>query len=387
VERDLYDDEHEAFRKSVRAFLEAETVPRYPRWEADGIVERGFYAELGANGFIGTAIPEAWGGGGCPDFRFNAVLGEELMAADLASVATGTMVHNDICIPYLLDLGTEEQKDRWLPGVAAGTSIAAVAMTEPGMGSDLAAMRTTAIRDGDCYVVNGAKTFISNGINADLIVVAAKTDPTARHSGISLLVLERGMVGLERGRNLDKLGLHAQDTAELAFTDVRVPIENLLGTEGGGFGALVDHLAQERLAIAVLAVAAARAALGRTIEYAHARKAFGTSIASFQNTRFRFAEMDSEIDIGQSYVDGCVRALNAGTLTPVAAAKAKWWTTEMLGRVVDTCLQLHGGYGYMNEYPIARAFADSRVLRIYGGATEVLKEVVGRALEPTARTR
>ena len=283
-------------------------------------------------------------------------------------------------LPYFLSFTTDEQKARWLPGIASGEFVTAVAMTEPGIGSDLASMRTTAIRDGDVYVVDGSKTFITNGINADLVVTAVKTDPTQRHRGMSLLVLERGMPGFDRGRNLDKIGQHAQDTAELFFTGVRVPAANLLGEEGQGFAYLVTKLPQERLSIAVAGVAAARAALDWTLEYVKQRTAFGTPIGSFQNSRFRLAEMDTEIDVAQHYLDACVRALAAGELTAEDAAKAKWWGTELQGRVVDGCVQLHGGYGYMTEYPIARAYADARVTRIYGGTTEIMKEIVGRSL-------
>jgi alkylation response protein AidB-like acyl-CoA dehydrogenase len=255
-------------------------------------------------------------------------------------------------------------------------------MTEPGIGSDLASMSTSAIRDGDHYVVNGAKTFITNGINADLVITAVKTDPSQRHAGMSLLVLERGMPGFERGRNLDKLGQHAQDTAELSFTDVRVPVANLLGEQGQGFRQLVANLPQERLSIALSSVASAAVALEQTLEYATARRAFGQPIASFQNSRFVLAEIATEVDIAQTYVDRCIRARNAGELTAEDAAKAKWWCTELQGRVLDRCLQLHGGYGYMSEYPIARAYADARVTRIYGGTTEIMKELIGRSLVP-----
>jgi alkylation response protein AidB-like acyl-CoA dehydrogenase len=258
-------------------------------------------------------------------------------------------------------------------------------MTEPGIGSDLASMKTTAVREGDgadaVYVVNGAKTFITNGINSDLVIVAVKTDPTQRHKGMSLLVVERGMPGFERGRNLDKLGQHAQDTSELFFSDVRVPVANLLGEkEGEGFAQLVHNLPRERLSIAIAGVAAAKAALTWTLEYVKERTAFGTPVGSFQNSKFALAEMDTEIDLAQHYVDDCVRALNAGELTAIDASKAKWWCTEMQGRVVDRCLQLHGGYGYMTEYPIARAYSDARITRIYGGTTEIMKEVIGRGL-------
>ena len=284
-------------------------------------------------------------------------------------------------MPYFLAYCTDEQKRRWLPGIVSGELITAIGMTEPGIGSDLASMATTAIRDGDSYVVNGAKTFITNGISADLVITAVKTDPAQRHRGMSLLVLERDMPGFTRGRNLDKLGQHAQDTAELFFSDVRVPVGNLLGPEEGqGFRQLVTNLPQERLSIAVAAVAAARSALDLTLAYVRERRAFGQPVGSFQNSRFVLAEIATEVDIAQHYVDDCVRALNAGELTPVDAAKAKWWTTELQGRAVDRCVQLHGGYGYMNEYPIARAFADARVTRIYGGTTEIMKDLIGRDL-------
>jgi alkylation response protein AidB-like acyl-CoA dehydrogenase len=290
-------------------------------------------------------------------------------------------VHSDICLPYFLSYATDEQKQRWLPGLVNGELIAAIAMTEPGTGSDLAGISSTAARRDDEYVVNGAKTFITNGINADLVITAVRTDRSERHRGLSLLVVERDTPGFERGRNLEKIGTHAQDTAELFFDDAHVPAENLLGNEGEGFAYLVSNLPQERLSIAVAAVAAAEAALGWTVEYVRDRKAFGTPIGSFQNTRFELAEMRTEVDVGQAYVDRCVEALNAGELTAEDAAGAKWWCTELQGRVVDRCLQLHGGYGYMLEYPIARAYADARVTRIYGGSNEIMKEIVGRAMK------
>jgi alkylation response protein AidB-like acyl-CoA dehydrogenase len=381
MRRTLYDDDHEAFRASVRTFVEKEIVPHAEAWGVAGIVPRELFTAAGRQGFLGMEVPESYGGGGVRDFRFNAVLGEELLRAADAGAGLGLSLHNDICLPYFLTYCTEEQKRRWLPGIVSGELITAIGMTEPGIGSDLASMATTAIRDGDSYVVNGAKTFITNGINADLVVTAVKTDPTQKHTGISLLVLERGMAGFTRGRNLDKLGQHAQDTAELFFTDVRVPVTNLLGPEEGqGFRQLVANLPQERLSIAVAAVAAARAALDWTLAYVRERRAFGQQVGSFQNSRFVLAEIATEVDVAQHYVDDCVRALNADELTAVDAAKAKWWTTELQGRVMDRCLQLHGGYGYMNEYPIARAFADARVTRIYGGTTEIMKEVVGRDL-------
>jgi alkylation response protein AidB-like acyl-CoA dehydrogenase len=381
VKRTLYESDHEDFREAFRAFVGKEIVPHEAQWERDGAVARELFTTAGANGFLGIDAPEEFGGGGVKDFRFNAVISEELLRVGAAGSGLGLTLHNDIVLPYLLTYCTDEQKQRWLPGVVSGETILAIAMTEPGIGSDLASMSTTAIRDGDHYVVNGAKTFITNGINSDLVITAVKTDPTQKHRGMSLLVLERGMAGFERGRNLDKLGQHAQDTAELSFTDVRVPVANLLGTaEGQGFTQLVTKLPQERLSIAVAGVAAARAALDWTLEYVKERKAFGHPIGSFQNSKFVLAEIATEVDIAQHYVDDCIRALNAGELDAVDASKAKYWCTELQGRVVDRCLQLHGGYGYMNEYPIARAYADARITRIYGGTTEIMKEVIGRSL-------
>jgi alkylation response protein AidB-like acyl-CoA dehydrogenase len=381
MKRTVYGEEHEAFRQSFRGWLEKQVVPHAEEWDEAGIVPREFFSDAAKYGFVGMAIPEEFGGGGVDDFRFNAVLTEESQRLGVGTPVLGLVAHNDLCTPYLVSYGTPEQARRWLPGVAKGELITAIAMTEPGAGSDLAGIATTAIRDGDHYVVNGAKTFISNGINADLVLTVVKTDPAERHAGISLLVIERGMPGFERGRNLRKLGQHSQDTAELSFNDVRVPVANLLGEEGKGFGYLIANLPQERMATAVSSVAAARAALDWTIDYVRDRKAFGQSIGSFQNTRFRLAEVATEIDVAQAYVDQCLTALVAGELTVEDAAKAKWWTSEVQSRAVDTCLQLHGGYGYMLEYPIARAYADARISRIYAGTTEIMKEIIGRSLK------
>ncbi len=380
MRRRLFEADHEAFRESVRRFLDKEVVAHQQQWDAEGIVPRELFTTAGRGGFLGMAIPEEHGGGGVDDFRFNTVLGEEVQRCGAAAAGLGLTLHNDICLPYFLDLAIEEQRRRWLPGIASGELITAIAMTEPGIGSDLASMKTTAIRDGDCYVVNGSKTFITNGINADLVITAVKTDPGERHKGMSLLVLERDMAGFERGRNLDKLGQHAQDTAELFFHDVRVPAGNLLGEQGEGFAHLIDRLPQERLSIAIAGVAAAAAALDWTLDYVRDRTAFGKPVGSFQHSRFRLAEIATEIDIAQVYTDRCVEALNDDELSAEDAAKAKWWCTELQGRVLDTCLQLHGGYGYMTEYPIARAYADARITRIYGGTTEIMKEVIGRSL-------
>jgi alkylation response protein AidB-like acyl-CoA dehydrogenase len=383
MRRTLFEDVHEDFRASFRTFLAREVIGeegRYGEWERAGIVPREVFALAGRGGFLAVAVPERHGGAGAEDFRFNLVIGEEAQLAGVGSFGLGVTLHNDICLPYFLSYCTDGQRERWLGGIASGELITALAMTEPGIGSDLAAMTTRARRDGDHYVVNGAKTFITNGINADLVIVAVKTDPSERHRGISLLVLERGMEGFERGRNLDKLGQHAQDTAELSFTDVRVPIENLLGEEGQGFRYLVSNLPQERLSIAASAVSACEAALGWTLDYVRERQAFGQPIGSFQHSRFTLAQLRSETDIARAYIDRCAQALSAGELTPEDAASAKWWCTELQGRVVDRCLQLHGGYGYMLDYPIARAYADARVTRIYGGANEIMLEIVGRSL-------
>jgi alkylation response protein AidB-like acyl-CoA dehydrogenase len=383
VQRRLFDDSHEAFRASFRQFVDKEMAPHADEWDEAGIVDRHVFKEAGTHGFLGMAIPTEYGGGGVDDFRFNLVIGEELQRAGLNAAGLGLTLHNDICLPYFLKYCTEEQRGRWLPGIASGELITAVAMTEPGIGSDLGNMKTSAIRDGDDYVVNGSKTFITNGINADLVITAVKTDPTQKHRGISLVVIERGTPGFERGRNLDKIGLHAQDTAELFFTDARVPVANRLGDEGTGFGYLVNNLAQERLSIGATGLAAAKQAFEWTIDYVRQRQAFGEPIGSFQNTRFVLAELATEVEVTQTFIDRCVESLNEGTLTVEEAAMAKWWGTELQKRAVDRCLQLHGGYGYMREYPIARAYADARVTTIYGGTTEIMKEIIGRSLRLT----
>jgi alkylation response protein AidB-like acyl-CoA dehydrogenase len=380
MRRTLFQTEHDDFRAAVRQFVEKEIVPYTGQWAEAGIVPRELFTTAGAAGLLSTAIPEEYGGGGVPDFRFNLVLSEETARVGAAAAGLGLTLHTDICTPYLLRLTNEEQKRRWLPGVASGELITAIAMTEPGIGSDLASMSTTARRDGDEYIVNGAKTFITNGINADLVITAVKTDPAQKHRGMSLLVIERGTAGFERGRNLAKMGQHAQDTAELFFDEARVPAANLLGAEGEGFGQLTSNLPQERLSIAGYGVAAARAALDWTVTYVQQRTAFGRPVGSFQNTRFRLAELATEVDIAQAFVDQCVLALNDGELSPADAAKAKWWCTELQGRAVDLGVQLHGGYGYMAEFPIAQAWADARITRIYGGTTEIMKEIVGRDL-------
>ena len=380
MERTLFDEDHELFRDSVRRFIAADVAPHNDEWERAGLVDRAMFTAAGKHGFLGMAAPVEHGGGGVADFRYNLVIAEEVQRAGINAAGLGWTLHNDICLPYFLALTDEAQQARWLPGICSGELITAIAMTEPAIGSDLASMTTTAIRDGDDYVVNGSKTFITNGINADLVITAVKTDPGERHKGMSLIVLERDMPGFERGRNLDKIGMHAQDTAELFFSDVRVPVANRLGEEGQGFRYLVTNLPQERLSIAATGVAAAQAAFDQTLAYVRERKAFGQPVGSFQNSRFRMAEMATEIEIAQSFIDRCVLALNAGELTADEAAMAKWFCTELQGRVVDACVQLHGGYGYMAEYPVARAYADARITRIYGGTTEIMKEIIGRSL-------
>ena len=380
MDRQIFESEHEDFRETVRRFVAEEVSPHFEQWEEDGIMPREVFGKAADKDMLAMAAPEEFGGLGLDDYRFNQVIVEEGSYAGALGCLLGLSLHNDICLPYFLEYTTDEQKERWLPGIVDGSLITALAMTEPGIGSDLGSLGTKAIRENGHYVVDGSKTFITNGINADLVITAVKTDPKEAHKGISLVVIERGMDGFERGRNLEKVGMHSQDTAELFFNEVAVPAENLLGEEGQGFSYLISNLAQERLSIAVGAVASAQAALDWTLEYVRDRTAFGRPVGSFQNSRFRLAEIKTEVDIAQIYIDRCVLALNEGTLTAEDAAAAKWWTTEMAGRVIDECVQLHGGYGYMMEYPIARLWADHRVTRIYGGTNEIMKEIVGRSM-------
>ncbi len=378
MERNLFEPEHELFRESFRKFVQKEMLPNYEQWEKDGIVSREVWRKAGHAGFLCMDAPEEFGGAGVRDFRYNAVINEEIARVGYKGAAF--TLQNDVIFPYLMRLCNDEQKRRWLPKVVRGEIITAIAMTEPGTGSDLAGVRTTALDKGDHYLVNGQKTFITNGILNDLVIVVAKTDPSEKHRGISLIVVERGMEGYERGRNLEKIGLKAQDTAELFFSNVKVPKENLLGELGRGFSNLMKNLPQERLSIAVNAVASAEVYLEWTAKYCQEREAFGRPIGKFQNSRFKLAEMKTEITIGRVFVDRCVMELNQGSLTAEEAAMAKWWTTDLQKRVVDQCLQLHGGYGYMMEYPIARAFLDSRVATIYGGTNEIMKEIIGRSM-------
>ncbi|MEU6235368.1 acyl-CoA dehydrogenase family protein [Kitasatospora sp. NPDC047058] len=378
MQRDIYTEEHEDFRTTVRAFLAKEVLPHYDRWEQAGIVDRSAWLAAGRQGLLGLAVPEEYGGGGSADFRYAAVLAEEFARAGASGLALG--LHNDIIGPYLTSLATDEQKRRWLPGFCTGELITAIAMTEPGTGSDLQGIRTHAVDQGDHYLLNGAKTFISNGILADLVVVVARTTPEGGAHGLSLLVVERGMPGFERGRNLDKIGQKAQDTAELFFEDVRVPKENLLGGLNQGFIHLMQNLAQERLAIAAAAIAGAEYLVEITTEYVKQREAFGRPLAKLQHVRFEIAELATECAVTRTFVDRCITEHNRYALTPADASMAKWWATELQKRTADRCLQLHGGYGYMSEYPVARAFTDGRIQTIYGGTTEIMKEIVGRSI-------
>ncbi|PJF29462.1 MAG: acyl-CoA dehydrogenase, partial [Phototrophicales bacterium] len=362
LKREIFEKDHQMFRDSFRKFVEREIVPHHEEWEKQKLVPREVWLKAGENGFLGFNVPEEYGGMGVHDFRYNAIITEELVR--VGASGPGFSLHNDICIPYILHYGTEEQKKRFLPKMVTGEYITAIAMTEPNTGSDLAGVRTTAIRENGCFVVNGQKTFITNGINSDIVITVVKTKPEEKHSGISLLLIERGMEGFERGRNLDKMGMKAQDTAELYFSNVKVPAENLLGDEGAGFFYLMTELPQERMSIAIGAVAGAKAALEMTLQYVQERQAFGRPIGTFQNSRFKLAEMKTEIQIAEVFVDKCIMELNKGELTTEVASMAKWWTTELLKNVVDTCVQLHGGYGYMMEYPIAKAYLDARVQSI-----------------------
>jgi alkylation response protein AidB-like acyl-CoA dehydrogenase len=380
MRRDLFEADHELFRSTAREFVEREVTPNVAKWEAEGRVDKEMFRKAGRAGLLGMAIPEEHGGGGVSDFRFNVVIGEELMRGDAMASGMCITLHNDVCLPYFIHLCNEEQARRGMPRLVSGDLMSAIAMTEPGAGSDLAGIKTTAIRDGDVYVVNGSKTFITNGINSDLVITVVKTDPDERHSGMSLLVIEEGMAGFTRGRNLEKIGLHAQDTAELFFDDVRVPVANRLGEEGLGFVYLMENLPQERLSLATGSVAHAEAVFEWALAYVREREAFGQPIGTFQTVKHLMAEMRTELDIARTYVDRQIHALNDGELSAEEAAKAKWWVTEMEKRVIDRCLQLFGGWGYMEEYPIARAYRDARVQTIYGGTTEIMKEIIGRSL-------
>ena len=380
MKRQLFTEEHEMFSKTFRHFVETEIVPHNEQWEKDGVVSREMWKRAGENGFLGMAVPEKYGGAAIDDFGYSVIMIEEIVRANASSAGLGISLHNDIVLPYFLRYANDAQKERWLPGICSGESILAIAMTEPNTGSDLASIRATAIRRGDHYVLNGAKTFITNGILSDLVIVVAKTDPAQGRNGISLLVVERATPGFTRGRHLDKIGFKTQDTAELIFEDAEVPIANRLGEEGQGFKYLMSMLPKERLSIAVMAVASCETALDLTVQYCKDRTAFGQPIGTFQNSRFKLAEMATEVEIARVFVDRCVQELHLGQLTAETAAMAKWWTTELQGKVTDQCLQLHGGYGYMSEYPIARLYLDARAQRIYAGTNEIMKEIIGRSM-------
>ncbi len=375
----IYETEHEDFRNTARTFLEREVVPFHAQWEKDGHVDREVWRKAGQAGLLAFDVPEDYDGAGIKDFRYNMVLTEEITR--IGASGLGFALHNDITVPYLVSIANDEQKARWLPGSVSGDIITAIAMTEPGAGSDLQGIRTTAVDNGtDGYVLNGSKTFITNGILSDLVIVVARTNPDAGAHGISLLVVEEGMPGFTRGRNLDKLGLKAQDTAELNFDNVEVPKANLLGEEGQGFIYLMQNLPQERISIATMAAAAIEHILDMTLDYVKSREAFGKPIGKFQNTRFVLAEMATEAYVVRTFVNHCVELLNKGEVDTSLASMAKWWTTELQKKIVDQGLQMHGGYGYMMEYPIAKAYADSRIQTIYGGTTEIQKEIIGRFL-------
>lgn len=378
MKRPIFEEEHHMFRETVRAFIEKNVTPYHKQWEKDGMVSREVWRQAGEMGFLCLDAPEEYGGAGISDFRYNAVITEELWRAGATGIGWG--LHTDIVLPYIMAYATHEQKQRWLPKMISGEWIAAIAMSEPAAGSDLAGIRTTAIKEGDHYVVNGSKIFITNGIMADLVVTVVKTDPAHKHRGISLVMMERGMPGFERGRKLDKIGLKAQDTAELFFENVHVPCDNLLGEEGKGFGYLMSQLPQERLSVAIGAMGASDSAVTMTNKYILERHAFGKPVGSFQNSRFKMAEMRTEVEVGYAFVDKCIMALNAKELTTEEASMAKWWTSDLQKRVMDECLQLFGGYGYMAEYPISQFYLDARVQSIYAGTNEIMKEVIGRGM-------
>lgn len=377
IPRKVFEAEHELFRDTVRRFLETEAVPFHAQWEKDGQVDRELWRKAGEQGFLCPTVPEEYGGVGV-DFRYNAIIDEEISRLGLSGIGWG--LHSDIAVPYIVNYGSAAQKDKYIPPCITGDVVTAIAMTEPGAGSDLQGIKTTAIRDGDEWVINGSKTFITNGQHADLVVVVAKTDPGEGAKGISLFLVEAGTPGFDKGKNLEKLGMKAQDTSELFFQDVRVPADALLGEEGHGFIYLMQELAQERLSIALNAVAASEAVIEATVQYVQERKAFGKPVAAFQNTQFKLAELDTEVTAARVFIDRCLELLVEGNLDPATGAKAKLLSTDLQCKVIDECLQLHGGYGFMWEYPVARAYADARVQRIYGGTNEVMKLIIGRTL-------
>lgn len=384
LERNLFTEAHEFFRDALGRFVDNEIAPHHAGWEEQGYVDREIWERAGANGFLCPSMPEQYGGAGA-DKLYSVIVMEELARVNATGIGFG--LHSEIVAPYILHYGTEDQKSRYLPRMARGEMIGAIAMSEPAAGSDLQGIKTTAQREGDTLVLNGSKTFITNGWHADLVIVVAKTNPAAGAKGTSLVLVEAGTPGFSKGKRLRKLGLKAQDTSELFFDGVRVPAANILGKENEGFVYLMQELPWERLQIAVTAVASAQAAIGWTLDYVRERRAFGTAIAQFQNTRFRLAELQTEVQIARVFVDRCLQALMADELDTATASMAKYWCSDLQCKVMDECLQLHGGYGYMLEYPIARAYADARVQRIYGGTNEIMKEVIARSmgLGPPAR--
>ncbi|WP_123024348.1 acyl-CoA dehydrogenase family protein [Mycolicibacterium stellerae] len=381
MQRTIFNDEHDMFRDSARTFVERELTKEFKQWERCGIVDKTVFKKAGDAGILSFAVPERFGGGGHPDFRFNTIFLEEVCRAGVMSAGLGISTHADVVLPYFLKYGTQAQQERWLPGLAAGDLVGAIAMTEPNTGSDLAAIATTAKPDGDGYVVNGSKVFISNGINSDLVIVVCRTgsEGPAQRS-LSLIVVEADRQGFSRGRNLDKIGQHAADTAELFFDNVRVPADNLIGDQERGFYQLMAMLPQERLSIAVMALAHARAAFDETLAYCKERHAFGQPIGSFQNSRFQLATMRTELDVAQAFVDAQITAHLTGALTGEEAAQAKWWCAELNNRVLQTCVQLHGAYGYMEECAVGRAWRDGRAMSIYGGTNEIMKDIIGRRM-------
>ncbi|MFM1921844.1 MAG: acyl-CoA dehydrogenase [Candidatus Hydrogenedentota bacterium] len=374
----FFTEEHHMFRESVRKFCQEEIAPYHAEWEKAGQVPKELWLKAGENGFLCFEVPEEYGGLGIKDFRYNMILNEEMVKVHASG--PGFALQNDIVLPYIMNYGTEEQKRKYLPKMVSGELIVSIAMTEPNTGSDLQGIQTTAVRQGDSYIINGQKTFITNGILSDLVITVCKTDPDAGAAGTSLILIEKDRPGFAPPRKLEKMGMHAQDTAELFFKDVEVPASNLLGAEGHGFFALMTQLPQERASIGVIAVAACESALEATIKYCQERHAFGKPIGKFQVNRFKLAEMKTEIEIARVFLNDCVEKLNAGELSTERAAMLKWWTTELQKRVIDQCVQLHGGYGYMMEYPIAKAYVDSRGQTIYAGTTEIMKEIIGRAM-------
>jgi long-chain-acyl-CoA dehydrogenase len=379
VRRTLFTEEHEALRATAREFLQRHVVPHVDEFIEQRALPREFWLEAGKAGLLGLHVPEEWGGGGADDYRYGVVVAEEVARVS-ASISSCFGIHNSVCAPYLVDLTTDEQKARWLPRFCTGELLCAIAMTEPSGGSDLAALRTAAVRDGDDWILNGSKTFITNGYSADLVIVAARTDPSKGARGITLFGVETGMEGFTRGRKLDKVGQTESDTAELFFQDVRVPDALRIGDEGMGFIHMMERLVQERVGAAVANTAHASQILDETIEYVKQRKAFGQPVGSFQHNKFKIAELQTQIDVTQAFVDTCIEQFARGELSPADAAKAKWWSAQVQNDVIDECVQLHGGYGYMNEYRVARAWRDARVTKIWAGSNEIMKELIGRDL-------